>query len=222
MANEVKKVNAVAIADIKNINTITDSNLKKLNTLEFTGVTDALTLISTHTVPDDYSGSTTSVNITSGIDSTYDVYAFIFTNMHPSANGKNWEFQVSTGSGFDQLNITSTSFLTYHGEGGSGEMEYYASTDQAQGAADQKLTDYTGDDGDSSASGKMTLYAPSSGTYVKHFMATVVDMYSNTAISSWYTAGYINTTTAIDEISFKFEDVNIDAGVVKMYGLAKS
>ena len=67
----------------------------------------------------------------------------------------------------------------------------------------------------------MTLYAPSSG-YVKHFMATVVDMYSTTALSSWYTAGYINTTTAIDEISFKFEDVNIDAGELKMYGLAKS
>ena len=37
MANEVKKVNTIAIADIKNINTITDADLKKINTLEFTG-----------------------------------------------------------------------------------------------------------------------------------------------------------------------------------------
>ena len=37
MANEVKKVNTIAIADIKNINAITDADLKKLNTLEFTG-----------------------------------------------------------------------------------------------------------------------------------------------------------------------------------------
>ena len=39
MANTVKKVNTVAIADIKNINTITDTNLKKLNTLEFSSGT---------------------------------------------------------------------------------------------------------------------------------------------------------------------------------------
>ncbi len=45
MANAVKKVNGIAIADIKNINGITDSNLKKLNGLEFTGVTDAMTHI---------------------------------------------------------------------------------------------------------------------------------------------------------------------------------
>ena len=38
MANEVKKVNTIAIADIKNINTLTDDNIKNLNTLEFTGI----------------------------------------------------------------------------------------------------------------------------------------------------------------------------------------
>jgi hypothetical protein len=29
--------------------------------------------------------------------------------------------------------------------------------------------------------------------------------------------GYINTTTAVDEIQFKFASGNIDAGVIKMY-----
>ena len=38
MANEVKKVNTIAIADIKNINTQTDANIKELNGQEFTGV----------------------------------------------------------------------------------------------------------------------------------------------------------------------------------------
>jgi len=40
MANEVKKVNTIAITDIKNINAITDTNLKELNLLEFTGIVD--------------------------------------------------------------------------------------------------------------------------------------------------------------------------------------
>ena len=38
MANEVKKVNNIAITDIKNINGQTDANIKKLNTKEFTGL----------------------------------------------------------------------------------------------------------------------------------------------------------------------------------------
>ena len=35
MANEVKKLNLIAIGDIKNVNTLTDANLKKLNLLEW-------------------------------------------------------------------------------------------------------------------------------------------------------------------------------------------
>jgi hypothetical protein len=38
MANEVKKVNNVAITDIKNINGQTDADIKKINTKEFTGL----------------------------------------------------------------------------------------------------------------------------------------------------------------------------------------
>jgi hypothetical protein len=37
-----------------------------------------------------------------------------------------------------------------------------------------------------------------------------------------FISGYINTTSAIDEISFKFDSGNIDTGEIKMYGLAKS
>ena len=37
MANEVKKVNTIAIADIKNINTQTDANIKEFNGQEFAG-----------------------------------------------------------------------------------------------------------------------------------------------------------------------------------------
>ena len=34
-----------------------------------------------------------------------------------------------------------------------------------------------------------------------------------------HTAGYINTTSAIDEIDFKFASGNIDAGTIYMYGV---
>ena len=220
MANAVEKVNTIAIADIEAINTITDANLEALNTLEFTGVApDAHTLIATATA----SGSAT-LEFTSGIDSTYDVYEFVFTNMHPATNGVDWMFQVNaaSGSGFNET-ITSTSFLTYYSEGGgTPEFVYRTAEDQAQGTAYQPLTGYTGNQNDGSVSGKMTLYAPSSTTYVKHFVASLVDIWDAASLSTWHIAGYINTTAAIDEISFKMSSGNIDAGVIKMYGLAKS
>ena len=220
MANAIEKVNTIAIASIEAINTITDANLQALNTLEFTGVApDAHTLISTHTA-----SSSSSLDITSGIDSTYDVYEWVFTNMHPQTNGVDWMFQVNaaSGSGFNE-DITSTSFLTYYAEGGgTPEFVYRTAEDQAEAAAYQPLTGYTGNQNDGSVSGKMTLYAPSSTTYVKHFVSTAVDIYDAASLSSWHIAGYINTTSAIDEISFKMSSGNIDAGVIKMYGLAKS
>ena len=34
-----------------------------------------------------------------------------------------------------------------------------------------------------------------------------------------YSAGYINTTSAIDEVQFKMESGNIDAGDICLYGI---
>ena len=37
MANQVEKLNTIAIADIEKVNTLTDDNIEKINTLEFAG-----------------------------------------------------------------------------------------------------------------------------------------------------------------------------------------
>jgi hypothetical protein len=195
-----------------------------LNTLEFTGaLPDAHTLIATATA-----SSSATLEFTSGIDSTFDVFEWHFVNMHPQTNGKNFGFQVNAAgeSGFNET-ITSTHFRTYHTEaGGGGSLEYYAANDQSQGTAYNLLQEWVGStDGtvdDNGVSGILTLYAPSSTTYVKHFMATTSSMYDAAALYNGYTAGYINTTAAIDEISFNMNSGNIDTGVVRMYGIAKS
>jgi hypothetical protein len=51
--------------------------------------------------------------------------------------------------------------------------------------------------------GFLTLYDPSSTTYVKHFTANTRTRITDCQ-AKLYTAGYINTDAAIDEISFKF------------------
>ena len=39
------------------------------------------------------------------------------------------------------------------------------------------------------------------------------------AVHSFH-AGYFNTTSAIDEIQFKYSSGNIDAGVIQLFGVA--
>ena len=220
MANNVVKVNGITIANIAKLNGITDANLAKLNGEEFTGtIPDAHTLIATATA-----STSATLEFTSGIDSTYDVYEFRFTNMHPATNESEFTFQVNAGgaSGFSET-ITSTYFRAYHNEGdGSTALGYSTGGDQAQGTAYQMMSQNIGSDNDQSCSGMLTLYAPSSTTYVKHFMSRVQESQHSDYSLEVHAAGYINTTSAIDEISFKFDSGNIDAGVIKMYGIAKS
>jgi len=228
MANNVTKVNSIAIASIAKINGQNDSDLAKINGEEFTGVTDAHTLISTHDIAS--LGASSSIDITSGIDSTYDVYEFIFTNMHPATNTVDFHVQFNAHDGSSQLTgfnetITSTIFVAYHSEStGANTLSYdpTGTSDQAQGTAYQVLAYETGNDADQSVSGVLTLYDPSNTTYVKHFMARSNNAYASDFTIDNNVAGYINTTSAIDEISFKFDSGNIAGGVIKMYGLAKS
>ena len=147
----------------------------------------------------------------------------MFTNIHPETADQDFEFQVSTGSGFDQLNITSTFFYAYNPEGGgTANVIYVAEEDQADAAGYQHLVPHQGYATEEGLSGILTLYAPSSTTYVKHFMARINGMLTGTYSIDNHIAGYINTTSAITQIDFKFNSGQIQGGEIKMYGLAKS
>jgi hypothetical protein len=143
-------------------------------------------------------------------------------NMHPATDAAFFTFQVNADglTGFDEF-ITSSQFDAYHHETEGGTaLGYRTAGDQAQTQLYQRITLDTGFDADQSVSGILTLYAPSSPTYVKHFTAnTNISNADNNTVNS-YTAGYINTTNAIDEISFKFSAGNIDAGTIKMFGVS--
>jgi len=177
----------------------------------------AKTLIATQTA-----SASSTLSFTSGIDSTYDVYEFHFTNMHPGTNNVHFQFQVNASgqTGFNET-ITSTSFRALHNESDTATgLEYRTGADQAQGTAYQSLYEDAGSDNDQSGAGVLTLYAPSSTTYVKHFVARTQYSQEGNYSMEYGTAGYINTTSAIDEISFKFSSGNIDAGTIKMFGVS--
>jgi len=178
----------------------------------------AMTLISTHTA-----SASASLDITSGIDSTYSVYEFHCVNMHPATDAVEFQFQVNAAgqSGFNEV-MTTTAFYAYHSESGTTTaLAYPSALDQAEGTAYQHILSFdTGNASDESVSGILTLYAPSSTTYVKHFTAVGTGAAGYAFTYSMFNAGYINITAAIDEISFAFSSGNIDDGVIKMFGVS--
>ena len=157
------------------------------------------------------------------LDNTYNEYVFHMVNIHAATDESafGFQFNASGASGFNET-ITSTHGKAEHSEGGGGGgIAYTSGSDQAQGTAYQNLTYSQQIDTDEAFSGTLTLYDPSSTTYVKHFIATGNYVHHSGHYSQRiFATGYVNTTNAIDEISFKMASGNIDEGTIYMYGVS--
>jgi hypothetical protein len=165
--------------------------------------------------------SSSSVSFTSGIDSTYKEYIFIFNNLHLSNDNAQpgINFSIDGGSNYNVAK-TSTNFSASHNEAGSSTLlGYNGSWDLAQGTGVQYLTAGTGSDNDQSASGYLHLFDPSSTTFVKHFMYVGNASKANNQSINFYIAGYGNTTSAVNAIEFKADSGNVDSGTITMYGV---
>jgi hypothetical protein len=213
----------------------TTANMEKVNGIAISGAaapTDRHILLGTQTASSSATLSFSGINShrSDVLRSSFDVLEFRFMNMHPATAYAHFSFQVNAAgaSGFNET-VTSTFFEAYHQESDSGaSLHYDAGYDLAQGTAYQTLARSQNNGADAAASGILTLYAPSSTTYVKHFVSRSQGMHgdggvaANAYVLDQFAAGYINVTAAIDEISFKYSSGNIDAGQIKMYGIAKA
>ena len=164
--------------------------------------------------------SDASIVFTSGITSTYGEYIFRFYNCNPATNLAEFTFQVnaSDATGYNEL-ITSTIFEAFHDEADSTTgLSQNTSYDQPQGTAFQTINVNVGNGGDESCAGELHLFNPASTTYVKHFYTRSVKYGGNDYAADVFTAGYFNTTTAIDDIQFKFSAGDFD-GKIKMWGV---
>ena len=158
------------------------------------------------------------------LDSTYPIYLFKFINIHPATNSTDFDFQVSTNGGSAYgVNITSTWFQSAHNESGTTTgLSYETAEDLAQSTSFQTLNQDIKNDADSSNSGELYVFNPSSTTFVKHFMAVNQCMQSTPYSVQSFCAGYVNTASAVDAIQFKMSSGNIDSGTIKLYGIKGS
>jgi len=189
------------------------------------------TLIKTLTASD--SASLEFVDGASSVtfDSTYDEYMFVCTDIGPATDNATLGFQVNAtddaGGGYDTSLITSTFFDSVHSEGGSGgavslNTDTHGTGFQgtlAQSTNFQSLLRNIGNGADESGAGILHIFNPASTTYVKHFYGRFHNLQQEDYSQDYFMAGYINDTTAIDEIQFKMSSGNFD-GVIQLYGIA--
>ena len=175
-----------------------------------------MTLITTNTESGDASST-----FSSSIDSTYKLYIFKFIDINPANDGVQFGFQVNAtdGADYDDSLISSTYFFSSHDEGNSAtDLDYHETHDKAQAATYQTMAHGIGNGGDESCAGTLWLFNPSNTTYVKHFYSTFNIYFSSNYTFNTFCGGYINDTTAIDDIDFKMSAGNMD-GIIKMYGV---
>lgn len=176
-----------------------------------------LNLISTQTA-----SSSSTISFTSGIDSTYKEYIFKFINIHPANDDPNLQLNFSADGG-SNYNVTKTTsvFMAYHDEADSSTtLQVLGSLSLGQSTAVQKFAGETGNANDECMVGTLHLFNPSSTTFSKHFIARTNSYDGSNLSVEIYTAGYANTTSAIDAVQFSFSSGSIESGVIKLYGVS--
>ena len=180
------------------------------------------TLITTNTHA--VGSSVTTSAFTSGIDSTYDEYMFVFTDINPDTDNTLFRFQVNQAglSGYNEV-IQSSWFQAYHREDDSSTPagpEYDTGGDQALGTSGQYISSNIGNGADECAAGILHIFSPSNTTFAKQFYSRSNTYYLSDWSNEVYSAGYINVTGAVDEVQFDTHNGSAFSGVIQMYGIA--
>ena len=171
---------------------------------------------------DQNASGASSVNFTSGINSTYPIYLFQIINAICSNDGRgiNINFSTDGGSNYNVVK-TSTAFFATHFENGSGGSVSYSPKDEAQSTANQELNFTTQSTPKGGISGNILLFNPSSTTFVKHFITSTNGKNDDNSSNNGFVSGYCNTTSAINAVRFDTFDGTMD-GTYKLYGIKDS
>ena len=164
--------------------------------------------------------SSSSIDFTTGIDSTYDQYWIVWFGMILSAQNEiGIKASTDGGSNFG-IAKTTTFFQAIHSEDdSSASLGYESGQDEANSTDRQHLTREMENSSDDGACGIVKIYAPSSTTYVKNFVSRSGCKGTNGAMNDAFVAGYWNTTSAINAFRLEQGGGNITRGTFKLYGV---
>jgi hypothetical protein len=144
----------------------------------------------------------------------------VVVNINPNNDNDELRFNFSTDNG-SNYNVTKTTtfFRVLHNENdGNASLGYQSSFHLAQSTGFAFLSEQIGLDSDQSSSGTLTLFNPSSTTYVKHFISDFNCSTDADVSMRNLGAGYGNTTSAINAVRFQMDLGNFD-GTIYLYGI---
>jgi len=153
------------------------------------------------------------------INSDFKLYKFEWVNTAPST-GADMTVNFSTDNG-SNYNVTKTTTLfttTHYTNDSFTELGYNTGRDLAQSTAELQLQGNIGTQSDMGVSGNLYLFNPSSNTYVKHFLSRN-NLAHQTYTTTWFVAGYCNTSTAVNSVRFKYTAGTVNVGTFKLYGI---
>ena len=179
----------------------------------------AITLLTTNTGSD-----VSDSSFTSSIDSTYKLYIFKIVDVNPATDGEDFMFQANaTDSSSYNRTMTTTYWRGGHNEAddstfGGQSNGYVITADQGAGTDYQELALNVGNGADESLSGELYLFHPSNTSYMKWFRSTMQYHEADNHTITSFCQGYLDDTTAIDDIQFKMSSGNMDA-TIKLWGV---
>jgi hypothetical protein len=194
---------------------LTNNSIANVTAYNASVATGNMVLISSQTA-----SNSASISFTSGINSTYKEYQFYFIDIHPRTDTSQFQFNMSTDSGSNyNITKTTTAFRAYADEANSNAgLVYRTGQDLAQSTDFQALSEGIGNGADENGGGYMSLFNPSSTTYVKHFISVFQEYNSGDYTANQFIAGYGNTTSAINAVRFQMSSGNFD-GTILLYGI---
>jgi hypothetical protein len=195
---------------------LTNNSISNVTAYNAAVSTGNMVLISSQTA-----SNSASISFTTGLDSTYKEYQFWFIDIHPRTESSTiFQFNGSTDGGSNyNVTKTSTAFYSYHNEEDTATgLPYRADDDLAQSTGYQSLVWNIGSASDESSVGSMQLFNPASTTYVKHFINRLNAYNESNYSQDSFTAGYFNTTSAINAVQFKMSSGNFDGNIL-LFGI---
>ena len=153
-------------------------------------------------------------------DTTYDQYVFLWNNIHPE-NQKNFmiNFSIDSGSNYN-VNKVTTHWGSYHYFSGyNTQARGYSTGRDTNGTGDIYTGDNNVDNGnEDSSSGYMYVYAPGDTTFKKRFLIKA-NGHTGWGSETWWNSGFLETTSAVDGVIFRFQTGEIQDGSITLYGI---
>lgn len=172
----------------------------------------ALVLLEQHTA-----SSSASLNFTTCISSTYDIYQIEFVNVVPATDNTNLNVRFSTNGGSSYDSSALYDFAGHQANTGTFDGATNAGASATTGQIIQGV-DTTA--ASNSVNGSIKLYNPGGSI----FKAVVGQLSALKNDGNFYThsvAGRYRSTTAVNAFQFYFSSGNIASGTIRVYGLTK-